>query len=190
MKKLLKLLCVILLVSCEKEPLTLPCENTYPTTQNPVPYVDDYFIDDCWLLVDGEMYLENLETDEIEMTNHFTISDSSSLRYDSSMYEFEDLVKNVTTWCFYLPDNIPGMGHFTLDGDTLQPYGLSVTHNNITITEPLVGSYLLLGGSGRPILYEILDFENKIIMIHVQESYENINGYNCRYYSKLKFKKN
>jgi len=60
----------------------------------------------------------------------------------------------------------------------------------MTITEPLVGSYLLLGGSGRPILYEILDFENKIIMIHVQESYENINGYNCRYYSKLKFKKN
>ena len=105
------------------------------------------------------------------------------------MYEFEELIKNYTNWCFHLPLSIPGMGDFVLNNDTLQPYGLSTTVNNMTITEPLVGSYLLLGGSGRPVLYEILDYDDEIIMVTIQESYENIHGYNHRYYSKLKFKK-
>ncbi len=189
MNNLLKLLVVIFFVSCEKETFVIPCDNTYPTTQNPSNYVEDNFIDGCWLLVDGEMYLENLETTELNIINHFSDSDTSSLRYESSMYEFEELIKNYTNWCFYLPLNIPGMGDFVLNNDTLQPYGLSVTTNNMTITEPLVGSYLLLGGSGRPVLYEILDYNDEIIMVTIQESYENIHGYNHRYYSKLKFKK-
>ena len=123
MNNLLKLLVVIFLVSCEKEPFIIPCDNTYPTTQNPNTYIEEDFIDGCWLLVDGEMYLENLETTELNIINHFSDSDTSSLRYESSMYEFEELIKNYTNWCFYLPLNIPGMGDFVLNNDTLHPYG-------------------------------------------------------------------
>ena len=189
MKKLLKLLCVILLVSCEKEPFYIPCDTTYPTTQNPTSVLNENFIEGCWLLKTGKMYVENLETLEINELPHFNTSDTSSLRYGGDMYEFEQIIKNTTSWCFDFPTNIPGMGDFILNGDTLFPYGLSVTSSNITITEPLVGGYLLLGGSGRPVLYEIIDFESQVIMVYIQESYENINGYNCKYYSKLKFKK-
>ena len=64
-----------------------------------------------------------------------------------------------------------------------------MTSNNVTVTEPLIGSYLLLGGSARPIMYDIVDLKNKIIMVKIQETYENIDGYNYRYHSKLKFKK-
>jgi len=189
MKNIISLLLIISLVSCDKEPLYIPCTETYPTTQNPGSYTGENLIDGCWLLEDGEMYMENLETNELIKLPHFNNGDTSSLRYGGSIYDFENLVKNYTSWCFYLPSNVPGMGDFVLNNDTLLPYGLSVTNNNLTVTEPLVGSYLLLGGSGRPVLYNILDLENKIIVIHIQETYKNINGYNYKYHSKLKFKK-
>tara|TARA_R110000823_G_scaffold257005_3_gene378813 strand:- start:6741 stop:7145 length:405 start_codon:yes stop_codon:yes gene_type:complete len=133
--------------------------------------------------------MENLETGESSELFHFQYSDTSSLRYDGSMYEFEDIIKKNTTWCFDFPLGIPGVGNFILNSDSLYPYGLSVTSNNITVTEPLIGSYLLLGGSSRPLLYEIVSLENEIVNFYVQETYENIDGYNHRYYSKLKFKK-
>lgn len=189
MKNIIKLLCCLLLVSCETEPLYIPCNTQYPTNQNPTSYVDVNFLDGCWNLLGGELYMENLETGESTELLHFQYSDTSSLRYNGSMYEFEDIIKKNTSWCFDFPVNVPGMGSFVLNSDSLYPYGLSVTSNNITITEPLVGSYLLLGGSSRPLVYEIISLENKIVNFYVQETYENIDGYNCRYYSKLKFKK-
>ncbi len=189
MKNIIKLLCVLLLVSCEKETFYIPCDNPQPTTQNPTQPNNEEFIDGCWLLKGGKMYMENLETLEVTELPHFMMGDTSSLRYGNPMYEFEVVIRNSTSWCFNLPQNIPGMGDFVLSGDSLTPYGLSVTGSNITVTEPLGGGYLLLGGSGRPILYEVVDFGENIIMVYVQESYENIDGYNCKYYSKLKFKK-
>ena len=189
MKNIINLLLVIFLVSCDKEPLYIPCTETYPTTQNPVDYVEENFIDGCWLLEGGMMYMENLETYELTELQHFNVSDTSSLRYGGTMYNFESVVRNSTSWCFSLPSNIPGVGSFILNNDSLLPYGLSVTSNNVTVTEPLIGSYLLLGGSARPIMYDIVDLKNKIIVVKIQETYENIDGYNYRYHSKLKFKK-
>jgi len=190
MKNLIKLLCVLLLtVSCETEPLYIPCTTQYPTTQNTISYVDINFIEGCWELLGGKLYMENLETGESTELFHFQYSDTSSLRYNGSMYEFEDIIKNNTFWCFDFPVNVPGMGNFILNNDTVTPYGLSVTENNLTVTEPLVGQYLLLGGSGRPLLYEIVNLEHRVVNFYVQETYENIDGYNYRYYSKLKFKK-
>ena len=190
MKNLIKILCIVLLsVSCETEPISIPCTTPYPITQNPLTYTDVHLIDGCWELLGGKMYVENLETGESYELFHFQYSDTSSLRYNGSMYEFEDIIKKNTSWCFDFPLEVPGMGDFVLNNDSLYPYGLSVTSNNITITEPLVGSYLLLGGSSRPLLYEIVSLENKIVNFYVQETYENIDGYNHRYYSKLKFKK-
>ena len=78
---------------------------------------------------------------------------------------------------------------FFLNGDSIYPYSLYVMENNLTVCEHISGQYLMLGGSSRPINYEVIDHHNKIINIYVQETYANINGYNYYYYSKLRFKK-
>tara|TARA_R110000824_G_scaffold56365_2_gene154370 strand:- start:709 stop:1287 length:579 start_codon:yes stop_codon:yes gene_type:complete len=191
MKNLTKILFLMLvLVSCTKEPLYIPCTTTYPTTQNNGGEVSVDFLEGCWVLRKGTMYVQNLDTEETSEVFLFNSGPNSSLRYDGvSLYNFENLVRYETTWCFDFPENVPGAGVFKLDGDSIHPYGLNVTENNITITEHISGTYSLLGGSARPINYEIVNKQNKIINIYVQETYENIYGYNYYYFSKLTFKK-
>lgn len=189
MKNVIKIFLLIsVLISCTKEPLYEPYPPTYDYVCDTVICVDPNFIDGDWELVSGTMYLENLETGETYEEFLFNGTNVSSLRYSGSMYDFEDIVRYQTTWSFYFPQNIPGTGTFMINGDSIYSYGLSVTNTNLTVIEPLTGGYLLLGGSSRPIQYEILDVENGIINIYVQETYENIDGYNYRYYSKLRFK--
>tara|TARA_R110000796_G_scaffold248759_1_gene375820 strand:+ start:853 stop:1431 length:579 start_codon:yes stop_codon:yes gene_type:complete len=191
MKNLIKVLCLFLVLSsCVKEPMYPPCTTVYPTTQNNGNYVETNFLDGCWVLQSGTMYVQNLDTDESSEIFLFGSGTVSSLRYDgTSLFSIETLVRYQTTWCFNFPENVPGTGSFTLNGDSIYPYGLNVTTNNITVTEDVSGNYQLIGGSSRPINYEVVNIENKIINIYVQEVYENINGYNYYYFSKLKFKK-
>ena len=181
---------MLILVSCVKEQVYPPCTTTYPTTQNNGGQTHVDFLNGCWSLVKGTMYVQNLDTEETSEEFLFDSGVQSSLRYDGiSLYDIESLVRYETVWCFEFPKNIPGNGVFTLNGDSIYPYGLSVTNNNITITEDISGTYSLLGGSSRPIQYEVVNIENKIINIYVQETYENIDGYNYYYFTKLRFKK-
>jgi len=187
MKNLYYLLLLLILCSCEKEYPLIECDNNYPTTQGVVIDNQLDFIEGDWLLVDGTMYMENLDINDSYEISHFINGPKGSLRYGGSMYLFEDLDKHRTVWTLSFPENVPGVGEFMVNYDSTYTYGLNVTENNLTVTETITGSYLLLGGSSRPIQYEVLDEDNKIINIYVQESYENINGYNFRYHSKLKF---
>ena len=181
---------MLVFVSCVKEPVYPPCTTNYPTTQNNGEYSGVDFLDGCWTLMGGTMYVENLDTDETDELFLFSVDNESSLRYDGiPLYSIESLFRYETTWCFNFPSSTPGNGSFTLDGDTVQPYGLNVTSNNITVTEDVSGRYQLLGGSAKPINYEIVSVDNKVINIYIQETYENIDGYNYYYFSKLKFKK-
>ncbi len=191
MKNLIKILSLFLLLSsCIKEPIYPPCTTTYPTTQNNGDYVEKNFLEGCWVLKSGTMYVQNLDTEENTEIFLFGGGVNSSLRYDGiSLFSFENITRHQTTWCFNFPENIPGNGSFTIDGDSIYPYGLNVTNNNITVTEDVSGNYQLLGGSSRPIHYEVVSMENKVINIYVQETYENIYGYNYYYFSKLRFKK-
>lgn len=180
----------LVLSSCVKEPMYPPCTTVYPTTQNNGNYVETNFLDGCWVLQSGTMYVQNLDTDESSEIFLFGSGTVSSLRYDgTSLFSIETLVRYQTTWCFNFPENVPGTGSFTLNGDSIYPYGLNVTTNNITVTEDVSGNYQLLGGSARPINYEVVNLENKVINIYIQETYENIDGYNYYYFSKLKFQK-
>jgi len=189
MKTILKILFLLLIISgCEKEPLLPPCG---PTQYNDdtTTHVETNLLDGEWEVISGTMYMENLDTGEEEEIFIFSNGPTGSLRYDGSMYDFETLVRNQTTWTFNFPENTPGMGTFFLNTDSIYPYSLSVTENNLTVCEHISGQYLMLGGSSRPINYEVIDHHNKIINIYVQETYTNINGYNYYYYSKLRFKK-
>jgi len=189
MKTTLKILALLLILSsCEKEPLLPPCApdqyNTNTTTN-----VKTNLLDGQWEIITGTMYMENLDTGEEEEVFIFSNGPTGSLRHDGSMYDFETLVRYRTTWTFNFPENTPGMGTFFLNSDSINPYSLSVTENNLTVCEHVSGQYIMLGGSSRPINYEVVDHNNKIINFYVQETYVNINGYNYRYYSKLRFKK-
>ena len=145
-----------------------------------------------WVLLDAEMHVTNLETDEFWVEKQFGSSGNvGSLRYNEPLYDFEVLKKGKTEWFFKPPTTIPGVGEFILNGDTINVYGLSVTNSNYTIIEhPLSLSVedLLLGGSSRNIIPVFKNNCNRM-EVRVQEVYENIDGFNYYYYSILKFKK-
>ena len=165
MKNLIKILSFFLILSsCVKETIYPPCTTTYPTTQNNGEYVETNFLDGCWVLQSGTMYIQNLDTEESSEVFLFGSGTVNSLRYDgTSLFTIETITRYQTTWCFDFPENIPGSGSFTLDGDSIYPYGLNVTTNNITVTEDVSGNYQLIGGSARPINYEVVNLENKVI---------------------------
>jgi hypothetical protein len=184
MKNLLVVLTLIFgftLTSCHKEEVTPP--NTL------IEEVETISVFGEWLLVDGKMYMENLETGEKTVYDHFGPTKSvSSLRYDGYMFEFERIVVDSTLWTFTTPYNIPGTGQFWLDNDSIQPYGFYVTDTNMTIVENSVG-VTQLGGSARPITAFIDEDGTNSVNFFVQEAYESINGVNYKYFSELTFQK-
>ena len=193
--KIIKLLILILIfTSCQKEDFQpIPQEPITTTPNNSHNHNQDCFkIWGDWKLIGAKMYLTNLETGDEWVDNQFSYGDSiGSLRYTNSIYELEILEKNKTTWKFIKPNNIPGMGFFILNQDTVDMYGLNVTNSNYTIVEhPTTNNVndLLLGGSARNIT-PIFNNHCKTLEILTQEVYESINGYNHYYYSVLKFKK-
>ena len=58
-----------------------PCTTVYPTTQNNGNYVETNFLDGCWVLQSGTMYVQNLDTDENNEVFLFGGGETSSLRY-------------------------------------------------------------------------------------------------------------
>tara|TARA_R110000824_G_scaffold4236_6_gene20182 strand:- start:474 stop:1046 length:573 start_codon:yes stop_codon:yes gene_type:complete len=189
MKKLLNLfIFLITLSSCEKEIFYIECDTTYPTTQDSASFIPLGELEGKWLLKDAVMYVTNLDINVTDSIFLFMSSTTNSLRYGGSYYEFEDVSLDETTWLFNYPPNTPGIGSFILDGDSITPYGLNVTHNNITVLENMLGPQQM-GGASRPIHYKMLNPQNTLVLIEVQHTYENINGYNSYYYTKLKFKK-
>jgi hypothetical protein len=191
-KKLLILiiLSVTFTISCKKQEI----EPTYPVNHKPQKEVNTQGVRIYgeWLLIGGTMYVDNLETGEKVKYQHFDNNKTtSSLRYGGSLYEFENIEINKTTWSFYEPSGGLGVGEFVLNNDTSMLFGFNVTRNNWTIIEhPESGmDDLQLGGSARPISAYVEDFDEEICIFTVQETYENIKGYNSKYISELKFKK-
>jgi hypothetical protein len=145
-----------------------------------------------WKLVSGKMYIENMETGEKTVYDHFSpTKTTSSLRYGGAQLEFETIEQNVTTWEFCAPPNWTGYGEFILDGDTINPYGLYVLDANWSVVEhpTATAATMQLGGSARPLLATVTDYDSNQVAFVVQEAYESIGGYNCNYYSELIFKK-
>jgi hypothetical protein len=141
-----------------------------------------------WVLIGGNMYLENLETGETTVIPHFGGSTTvSSLRYEGSLYDIEDLVVNTTTWTFIAPPSIPNTGEFWLNNDSANPYGLNLTSSNMTIVENSTGTQKL-GGSARPLSAYSNGIPNQA-NFYIQETYTSINGANYKYYNELTFEK-
>ncbi len=181
MKNLILLFAFLSLISCEKE---LP-----PPIEEPIPVEETISVFGDWLLVDGKMYIENLETGEKTVYNHFDDTKTvSSLRYDGSIFELERIVVDSTIWSFIAPTDIPSIGEFWLNNDSLTPYGFNLTTSNMSIVEWPTGP-TQLGGSSRPLSAYISNYSENSVNFYVQESYESIDGMNCKYFSELTFVK-
>ena len=174
--------------SCKKEvikPINQEIEEVAPLEEGIILYGE-------WILVSGQMYIENMETGEKTVYDHFSpTKTTSSLRYSGTQFEFESIEQGVTSWEFCAPPNWNGYGEFILDGDTLQPYGLYVMDENWSIVEhpTATASTMQLGGSARPLQAVVTDYTSQQVAFTVQEAYESIGGYNCNYYSELIFQK-
>ena len=145
-----------------------------------------------WKLVSGKMYIENMETGEKVVYDHFGPNKTtSSLRYSGAELEFETIEQDVTTWTFIAPPNYTGYGEFWIDNDSIQPYGLYILDDNWSVVEhpTATTSTMQLGGSSRPLSAVVADYGNETVVFTVQEAYESIDGYNSNYYSELTFQK-
>lgn len=184
MKNLLISLSILLVFSCKKSEIK-PIE--------PIIQLEPISMSGEWLLVGGDMYIENLDNHSKTKYNHFDINKTiSSLRYEGSLYAVESLTNNVTTWTFKVPISIPNYGDFILNKDTLKPFGFYVTNSSMRIMESptATATTMQMGGSAIPIMdTTIVDYNNKIIDFKVFESFITINNMNYTYFSILKFKK-
>ena len=190
MKKFLFLFLVasLLFTSCKKEditPINQEIEEVGTIEEGILIYGE-------WKLLSGKMYVHNLETNQNTVYDHFDVNKTtSSLRYSGSQFEFETIRKDSTTWTFIAPPNWQGYGEFWLDNDSIQPYGFYVLDNFWSIVEhpTATTSTSQLGGSSRPITAVVTSYSNQTVEFTVQEVYESIDGYNCKYYSILTFQK-
>lgn len=189
MKKFLFLFLIasLTLTSCKKEEI-VPINQVEETGT----IEEGILIYGEWKLVSGKMYVHNLTTYENVVYDHFGPNKpTSSLRYSGSQFEFETIEQNVTTWTFIAPPNWQGYGEFWLDNDSAQPYGFYVLDDFWSIVEhpTATASTTQLGGSSRPLTAVVTSYTNQTVEFTVQEAYESIDGYNCKYYSVLTFQK-
>ena len=194
MKKLIYLLVILSVVfttfSCEKEKLDTP-----PSNQSTI--IDENLsVFGTWELISGKMYIENLETHEKYSYDHFSSTQTiSSTRFAGAMFEIENITVNKTRWTFTSPvGGGSGVGTFVLNGDTNNPYGFNVSENYWSIIEHPLSNlngpiHIKLGGSARPLHATIADYSSSEVFFYTQEAYENIDGYNCKYFSELRFRK-
>lgn len=178
------LLLSLTLTSCQKE-VIVPNDEVEVVEAGILIYGD-------WVLEDAKMYVNNLETGENIVYNHFDASRPvSSVNYNGSSIDIETITKGVTKWSFEAPASGIGMGKFFLNGNTNNPYGFNVTKSNTTIVEypTATATTMNLNGSAIPINAVVKSYDDQTVEFKVYEAYTSINGLNCRYYSILTFKK-
>lgn len=191
MKNLAQILIVlsiaILTVSCRKQEVypTSQLPSNVPTNSIPANSVSMW---GEFVVTDAIMYVDNHETGEKTVYNHFDSGKSvSSLRIDGPMFDIEKIEKNVTTYAFYQPIN--SIGRFILNGDSTKLYDIKYSGSNKTIIEDPTSGIQLIGGSARPFNGWTTDYANGIIVIHIEELEGSLNGYNVHYYTELTLKK-
>lgn len=188
MKILSIIVFVLFLGSCQKE-LIYPSDE-YPIKKTSNVIKPSITIWGEFIVIDAIMYVENHETHEKFVFNHFSSDKShSSLRWGGSIFNIEEIVKDSTTYSFYRPIGFPGYGKFILNNDTSQHYAVYYVGDNKSIIEDPIRPQSLIGGSSRPFSGQTDIYKDSIIAIQIQETEGSINGYNCKYWTQLKLKK-
>lgn len=190
MKKLTFILVLVSLAlfSCKKEevePDLGPYRSEYPTFED-----DGYHIDDkTFILISGKLYMENVETGEKVVFDHFGDGKTvSGMRAGNYEYEIEKLEQFKTTWGFYSTNRL----EFYLNGDTLDPYEIQessysnriIEHSQSSTNGPIT---IKMGGSSKPFTIGVVDEEADIIRVYINEAYTDLNGEQWTYFNELDF---
>jgi hypothetical protein len=143
-----------------------------------------------FVIIDAVMYVDNHETGEKKVYNHFGPNKTtSSLRWGGSIYEIEEIKKDTTSYSFWPPINTTGYGKFVLNDDTSRHYAVYYVGTSKCIVEDPVRGQSLMGGSARPFSGQTISYKDSTIAMQIQEVEGSINGYNCRYWTQLTLKK-
>ena len=192
MKRILFILGLgLFMVSCKKE-------YPYPTKDyNSIPSAGGYDTSKTvsrwgkFVIIDAVMYVDNHETGEKLVFNHFGVNKKvSSMRWGGSEFDIETIIQDSTTYSFWItPTGGNGMGKFMLNGDSTKFYMVNYMGPNTSIIEDPTHGQSNLGGSARPFSGQTISKADNTIAIQIQEMEGSINGYNCHYWTQLKLKK-
>jgi hypothetical protein len=138
-----------------------------------------------WVLVDGTLYTDNMETHEQIKYQHFGLGKTRSqlTGFTKATFPIEFLIKDTTTWEF------KRNGDFILNNNIDSPMYCNMTASNMTIIEHPASGISMLGGSARPIHAYTYDYEKKIIVVFIQDQIGSKDGYNIEWNNKLFFRK-
>lgn len=193
MKSLFKILVFgLLLISCQKE-------YPYPDKDSPnvVPTVGGYDTNlviqrsGKFVIVDAVMYVDNHETGAKTMYNHFGVNKTiSSMRWGGSFFDIETIIKDSTTYSFWLsPNGGNGYGKFILNDDISKYYMVNYMGQYTSIIEDPTHGQQNMGGSARPFVGYTISKNDNLIGIKIGEMEGSIDGWNCHYWTVLTLKK-
>lgn len=147
------ILFLIVFISCKKEELSLI---------------------DKWVLIDGQVYVEDLNSGKKYHYDHFNVDKNISYLTYINQYKFdiEIIEKYKTTWEF--KEN----GDFILNNDIQNKLEYTICGDMVSI---------LSNSTNRPIQAFTDDYKNGIIKVVVQEQYGSENKRNIRWINILYF---
>jgi hypothetical protein len=178
------------LFSCKKEYVEPDLGPNRVCYYDVVDTTEGYTIDNkTYVLIDAKLYMENVETGEKVVYDHFgdgeNVSGMKAGKYD---YEIEKLEQFETTWGFYSPDRL----ELYLNGDTLDPYEIEqnsfsnriIEHSEASTNGPVT---VKMNGSAKPFTMGVIDKANGVIRIYINEAYITIDNEQWTYFNELDF---
>jgi hypothetical protein len=159
------LLTLIVLTSCRKEELPRP------NNDNSVVEVETNIEGATWVLTEGRVYVENIDTGEKRVYDYFGGGVTSSFMhiFGSTPVVMDSIKQNFTTWTF-------NNGTFTLNG--AQSWNYTEYNDSYNV----IG---LTGGTARNIRPTHTSEDYITVVTH--EAYGSDGTYNYNYYSELGF---
>jgi hypothetical protein len=182
----LTLLGSLSLFSCKKEIIEPIIETEEVLEDSVIDVLGKDFV-----LIDGNLYMENMDNGQKVVYNHFGDGKAKSgMRAGNAEFESGELELDVTTWSFRARGS---MMLFILNGDSLNPYEMTeygagqhtiIEHRNSSNYGDIT---MKMGGSSKPFQGYTEDYENGIIKVHINEAYTTIDGVQFTYFNELFF---
>jgi hypothetical protein len=149
------------------------------TTTHTIDYIADSLILGYeWTLIDGRVYVENLDKGYKNVYNYFddTTNIASMSLFDPSIVSMDEIQKGITTWYF-------SNDTFLLNNQSIFDLEYGYNPFNDLILRP----HGFDGGTSRPTI--VVEADETHMKVSVRESYNSDNVYNYNYVSELIFQR-
>lgn len=138
-----------------------------------------------WVLIDANLYVQNMETYEQTKYRHFgdgkTVSQLTG--FNEPKFPIETIEQNKTTWEFCSNND------FILNDDYDRPMYINIVGQWTTIVEHPTSGISMLGGSARPFKAYTYDYDSEVIVIRIQQQVGSYQGHNIEWDNELFFQR-